>query len=204
MIVVNYSSAEYRRPQNRLMNSLGDHPRLMFTELPPGSPSHQDSPYEFKIHAIRKAMEVDPIVLWVDSSMYLKGDLSKIKEIIKSDGFFGQEAGHYVGDWCNAHTRTYFNLLDRELKIPMFSAGLLGLDRDNPKAVEFLDRWEASAKMGCFRGDWADHRHDMTCASILYHRIGFKLQRGGSMMAYLGPGYNTPEEGVIFLCQGMP
>lgn len=203
MIVVNYSSVEYRRPQNRLINSLGDHPRLMFTDLPPGSPSHQDSPYEFKIHAIRLAMEIDPIVLWADSSMYLKGDLSKIESIIKGDSFFAQEAGHYVGDWCNLHTRAYFDLKEYENQTPMFSAGLLGLNRDSQVAQEFLRQWELSAQAGCFRGDWVDHRHDMTCASIIYRRLGLTLQRGGSMMAYLGPGYNTPEDGVVFYCQGM-
>lgn len=204
MIVVNYSSPEYRRPQNRLMNSLGDHPRLMFTELPPGSPSHQESPYEFKIHAIRKAMEIDPIVLWADASMYLVGDIKIIENIIVNEGFYGQEAGHYVGDWCNRHTMDYFNLKDSEYHIPMFSAGLLGLNADSEKAMDFLNQWELSAKAGCFRGDWKDHRHDMSCASIIYYRLGFKLQRGGSTMAYIGPGYSTPEPQVSFYCQGMP
>lgn len=203
MIVVNYSSSEYRRPQNRLIASLGDHQMLMFSDLPPGSPSHQESPYEFKIHAIRKAMEIDPIVLWADSSMYLKGNLYNIEEVIKSDGFFSQEAGHYVGDWCNDHTRKYFGLTEDEDKIPMFSAGLLGLNMQMGIARDFLIQWEASAKAGCFKGDWKDHRHDMTCASIIAHRLGLKLQRGGSYMAYVGSGYSTPEPGVVFLCQGM-
>lgn len=203
MIVVNYSSAEYRRPQNRLMNSLGEHPRLMFTELPPGSPSHQDSPYEFKIHAIHKAMEIDPIVLWADSSMYLKGDLSKIEDIIKTDGYYMEEAGHYVGTWCNPHTRQYFDLTDDENKYLMFSAGLLGLNRDTQVAQEFLRQWELSAKAGCFSGDWANHRHDMTCASIIASRLGMGYQRGGSHLAYVGPGYSIPHDDIVFYCQGM-
>ncbi len=176
---------------------------MIFTELPPGSPSHQESPYEFKIHAIRKAMEIDPIVLWADSSMYLKGNIKVISDLIETDGYYMEEAGHYAGDWCNLHSRAYFDLKEFENKTPMFSAGLLGLNRNSEVAMKFLDQWEAAAKAGCFRGDWKDHRHDMTCGSIIAHRLGMKYQRGGSHMAYIGPGYSTPEPGVVFYCQGI-
>src|SRR5690348_3503692 len=101
MIVVNYSSKEYSRGQNRLRDSmitaLGSLACkvLMLSELPEGSPSHKDSPYEFKIHAIKKAFEYDDVVLWADASMWRVGDLSRIEDIIKRDGYFMEEAGHY-------------------------------------------------------------------------------------------------------------
>lgn len=205
MIVVNYSSEAYRKPERRLADSLRQAGvrYLAFAALPDGSPTHQQSPYEFKIHAIRKAMEIDPIVLWADASMYLVGDIKRIEDLIETDGYYMEEAGHYAGDWCNQHARQYFQLQAYENKIPMFSAGLLGLNRDSVIAAEFLKQWEAAAKAGCFRGDWKDHRHDMTCGSIIAHRLGMKLQRGGSHMAYIGPGYSTPEPEVVFHCQGM-
>lgn len=205
MIVVNFSSKEYAAPQNRLSRSLyGKVGSEMIREYSAiNSPTHQESPYEFKIHTIRRALEHDQIVLWVDSSMYLVGDISKIEIIIKTHGYFMEEAGHYVINWCNDNARKYFNLQPSEDGFIMFSAGLLGLNRDSKEAMEFLDQWEASAKAGCFRGDWSDHRHDMTCGSIIAQRMGFKYQRGGSHLAYTGPGYSVPEEGVVFLCQGM-
>lgn len=207
MIVVNYSSPEYRRPQNRLMNSLGDHPRLMFTELPPGSPSHQESPYEFKVHAIRKAMEIDPIVLWADSSFWLVGNLKVIEDLIIKDGYFMTEAGAWVGQWTNAHTKNYFNLTEEEGKYPggmcMFAAGLLGINRDSEVAMEYLNQWEAAAKGGCFRGSHADHRHDQSAGSIIATRLGMRYQRGGQFMSYVGPGYSAPESSSIFYLQGM-
>lgn len=202
MIIVNFSTEHYLNGQKRLSKSLNGHKQLMlnsYTSI--NSPTHQQSPYEFKIHAIEAAFEYDDIVLYCDASMYTVGDLSKIEGIIKEDGFFGQEAGHYVSDWCNEHTRRYFNLT--ETGLIMFSAGLLGLDRNNPKAMDFFNQWKASAKAGCFKGDWSDHRHDMTCASIIAQRMGFKFQRGGSLMAYLGPGYSEPEPGVVIYCQGI-
>lgn len=202
MLVVNLSTQNYRRAQQRLRISLKEHKTLFFENYPPGCPTHQQSPYEFKIHCIRAALKIDPIVLWVDSSMYLVGDLSKIDNIIKTDGYFMEEAGHYVTTWCNEHTRDYFNL-ERDSTYTMFSAGLLGLNRDNVEAMFFLDKWEESAKAGCFRGDWKDHRHDMTCASIIAQRLEFKYQRGGSHLSYIGPGYSAPEKDTVFYCQGI-
>lgn len=209
MIIVNFSTDAYKRPAARLEQSLQGHNYLMFKRYDDiGSPTHQQSPYEFKIHAIRAASVFDQVVLWVDSSMYRVGDLSVIEEIIKRDGFFGEEAGHYTARWTNQFTRNYFNLTESELKqepggMIMFSAGLLGLDFSNPLANEFFTRWEQAAKAGCFKGDWSDHRHDMTCASIIAQRIGFKYQTGGTHLAYIGPGYSEPKRSVIFYAQGM-
>lgn len=204
MIVVNFSTQEYARPQQRLKNSLEGFHYLMFNDYKAiGSPTHQESPYEFKIHAIEQAANFDPIVLWVDSSMYRVGDLSKIEELIKRDGYFMEEAGHYVKDWCKPETKEWFAMKPEEDNFIMFSAGLLGLDFNHPDAQLWFAAWTVAAQEGHFKGDWSNHRHDMTCGSIIAQRMGFKYQRGGSHLAYVGPGYSTPEPGVVFLCQGM-
>lgn len=208
MIVVNYSTDSYRKGQQRLANSMlsafgsMECKLLMLDKLPTGSPTHKESPYEFKIHAIKEAFEQDDIVLWADASMWRVGDLSRIEDIIKRDGYFMEEAGHYVNDWCNDHTRRYFNL-EKENGYRMFSAGLCGFNLKSELAMEFLYRWEASAKAGCFRGDYSNHRHDMTCGSIIAQRLNMKYQTGGSHMAYVGPGYPAPNKDVVFYAQGI-
>ncbi|HEX6171332.1 MAG TPA: hypothetical protein VFZ33_16710 [Chitinophagaceae bacterium] len=207
MIIVNFATKQYRNAQRRLMNSVQGK-GLFISDYPPGWPTHQESPYEFKIHSIRQAMEIDPIVLWVDSSMYRVGDLTVIENIIKEDGYFFEQAGHYAGRWTNEHTRNYFMVTHDEMfqgegGITMFSAGLLGLDATNPLAMDFFKQWEDSAKAGCFRGDWVNHRHDMTCASIIATRLGMKYQTGGTHLAYIGPGYSQPKPSVVFHCQGV-
>lgn len=165
------------------------------------SPTHQESPYEFKVHAIEKAFEFDDIVLWMDASMYVRGDLSKIERIIIEDGYFLEEAGHYCTTWCNDHARKYFGL-PIDSKYLMFSAGLLGLDKNSLHAMEFLRQWKSSALAGCFRGSWENHRHDMVCGSIIAQRMDMKYQRGGSHLSYIGPGYSQPESGSVVYCQG--
>lgn len=209
MVIVNFSTHQYLSGQRRLANSIKGYETLMFDDYKQiGSPTHQESPYEFKVHAIEKAFEKDSIVLWMDSSMKVVGDLSVIENIIKRDGYFSEEAGHYAGRWTNQLTRNYFNLTEQEAKqgeggITMFSAGLLGLNSKSEIAMDFFKQWKASALAGCFRGDWLDHRHDMTCASIIATRLGMKYQSGGTYMAYIGPGYSQPKDSVVIHCMGL-
>lgn len=208
MIIVNFATGVYRKGQKRLSESLNGHKQLMLSDYTSlGSPPHTESPYQFKTHAIETAWNHDPIVLWVDASMWLVGDISVIENIIKQDGYFMSEAGHWVGSWCNQYTRDYFQLTPEESKVPggfcMFSAGLLGLDRNNPLAFDFFTQWKQSALAGCFRGSHTDHRHDMTCASIIASRLKMKYQRGGQHMSYIGPGYSDPEPGTVFFLQGI-
>ena len=209
MIIVNFATGHYLAGQQRLSNSIKDYPVLLFDSYQQiGSPTQQESPYQFKIHAIEKAFEKDDIVLWCDASLWVVGDLSIIENIIKQDGYFMEEAGHYVGRWTNQHARNYFNLTEEEAKqetggMIMFSAGLLGLDKNSPIAMEFFKQWKASALAGCFKGKYENHRHDMTCASIIAQRLGMKYQRGGKHMAYIGEGYSEPEPGIVFKLQGI-
>ena len=209
MIVVNFANGSYLKGQKRLSNSLNGHRQLMLSDyVSIGSPPHSESPYEFKVWAIETAKNHDPVVLLMDASMYVRGDLGKIEKIILEDGYFCEEAGHYTGRWTNQHTRNYFQVTEKEMHqgeggMTLFSAGLLGLNFNFPKAQDFFDQWKQSAFAGCFRGSWADHRHDMTCASIIAQRLGFKYQRGGSHLSYIGPGYSEPEKGSVVYCQGL-
>lgn len=208
MIIVNFSTQEYKRGQQRLANSLNGHKKLMLDSYEAiDSPSHSVSPYEFKCHAIKAALELDPIVLWMDASMYRVGDMSKIENIIINQGWFFEEAGHWVGSWTNQFSRDYMKLTEEESKVPgglfMFSAGLLGLNRNNETAMTFLEQWTQAAKAGCFRGDWKDHRHDMSIGSIIAQRLGMRYERGGSHLSYIGPGYSQPESGSVIYCQGV-
>lgn len=205
MIIVNFSTKEYRKGQQRLSESLNGHKQLMLSDyVSIGSPTHRESPYQFKVHSIETAKNHDPIVLWCDSSLWRVGDLTKVENIIRKKGYFMEEAGHWVRDWCKPETRAWFNLTTEELKtFNMFSAGLLGLDFNNPVAVDWFDKWKVSALKGHFRGDYSNHRHDMTCGSIIAQRMGFEYERGGSHLSYVGPGYSEPEPGTVFFLQGI-
>lgn len=205
MTIVNFATGHYLKGQTRLANSLNGYKKLMLSDYTAiGSPTHSESPYEFKVWAIEKAFEFDPVVLWCDASLWRVGDVSKIESIIKEKGYFMEEAGHWVRDWCKHETKKWFDLKqEEEATFNMFSAGLLGLDFNNSDAQLWFAAWKTAAKAGHFRGDWSNHRHDMTCGSIIAQRMGFKYERGGSHLSYVGPGYSTPEANTVFLLQGI-
>ena len=205
MIIVNFATQGYLLGQQRLANSLNGHKKLMLNSYEAiNSPSHSVSPYQFKIHAIEAAAKFDKRVLWCDSSLWRVGDLQKIEDVIEKYGYFMEEAGHWVRDWCKPETKKYFELDAQELAtFNMFSAGLLGIDFNSLDASLWFSEWKRSALDGHFRGPWDTHRHDMTCGSIIAQRMGFKYQRGGSHMAYIGEGYSKPEKDVVFYLQGI-
>lgn len=208
MIVVNFSTEHYMNGQKRLSNSLNGHKQLMLNDyVSIGSPTHQESPYAFKLHCIEKAFNFDDVVLWADSSLWRVGDLSVVENFIINEGYLFTEAGHWIGDWTNKETRDYFKLTDEEAKVPggmcMFSAGFVGLNKKSPVAMEFLKQWKESEKAGCFRGSYLDHRHDQSSGSIIAQRLGMKFKRGGSIISYVGPGYSQPEAGSVFYLQGI-
>lgn len=208
MIIVNFATGHYLKGQQRLSNSLNGHKKLMLNDYTAiGSPTHSESPYEFKVWAIEAAWEMDPVVLWVDASMWRVGDISKIENLITNDGYFMTESGHWTAQWTNQFTKDYFKMTEEEAKVPggmfMFSAGLLGLNKDFEVSREYMLQWKEAAKAGCFRGDWKNHRHDMSTGSIIAQRLGMKFQRGGEFMSYIGPGYSQPEAGSVFYLQGI-
>lgn len=208
MIIVNFSTEHYLNGQKRLSKSLNGHKQLMLNSYTAiNSPTHQESPYEFKLNSIEEALKLDDIVLWCDSSLWLVGDLKVIEDLIVNEGYLLTECGHWVGDWTNKFTRDYFNLTEEESKVPggmfMFSAGFVGLNKNSPVAMEFLRQWKESAKAGCFRGSHVDHRHDQSAGSIIAQRLGMKFKRGGSLLSYVGPGYSQPEPSSVFYLQGI-
>lgn len=208
MIIVNFSDGPYKRGQQRLKQSLTGYKCLMldsYTAI--GSPTHQQSPYEFKYWAIQSAFQYDDVVMWLDSSVWRVGDLTKLQDLILNQGYWLEEAGHWVGSWCNQHTREYFNLTEEEGKAPggfrMFSAGYIGFHKHSPIAQDFLSQWLASARAGCFKGSHSNHRHDQTAGSIIAQRMGLNYSRGGLNVSYIGSGYSSPEPTSVLYLQGL-
>jgi hypothetical protein len=139
-------------------------------------------------------------VLWLDASVVFVKHSQAIFDWIQKYGFFFEEAGHLVSTWCNDRTLEYFGLSrDEASTMPMFSAGFTGLDFTNPIAIEFFDKWKQSMLDGQFLGEWSNHRHDMTCASIIANKMGLvkNYSSGGNYFAYSGSGYGQPKESVI-------
>jgi hypothetical protein len=83
------------------------------------------------------------------------------------------------------------------------NSGFLGLNLENEISVNFLNQWRESMLDGCFKGSWDDHRHDMTCGSIIANRLGMEYKSGNDWLHYAPPEQEQPNEKVIIHTQGM-
>lgn len=165
-----------------------------------GAPRHQDNPYAFKLYAMKSAGLDFRSVLWLDSSVVLVRDTTPIWELLEEQGVFFEDSGHSVGQWCNDRVLSNFGITREEAHaMPMFSAGFSGVNFQHEIGKEFFIRWWESMERGDFKGDWSDHRHDMTCGSIIANQMGLKnlYTSGGMFFPYIGSGYSEPKETAV-------
>lgn len=198
----NYIACQERLQKSALNNKDKSFDFFCFqNEEQVNAPMHHDNPYAFKIYAIDKIRQMGyEQIVWLDASIILVSDFSPIWEWINEKGFFFEEAGHYVGTWCNNFTLNYFGLNRKQAQLmPMFSAGLCGFDFSQRIAQEFFAEWRESMFNGCFKGSWSDHRHDMTCASIIAnkHNMVKDYSFGGQFFAYIGESYGAVQPTVV-------
>lgn len=208
--IVNLGTNQYSFGTERLRNSLqgnfdGDFYSFKH-ESEIGSPLHQENPYAFKIYAIEKMREMGyEQVLWLDSSAYAIKNVQPVFDWLTEKGIFMEAAGHWTGSWSNDATLSYFGITrEQAMLMPMYSAGFTGIDFTNKISIDFFQKWKESMLNGYFKGSWANHRHDMTCGSIIASQMGLveKFSGGGNFFAYVGEVYGTPKESVIFYVKG--
>lgn len=204
------SAGNYYKALDRLENSLNSRFSGHFIgyrdEASIGAPPHIENPYAFKVYAFRAALKAGcSRILYVDSSVFAVATVDPIFDIIAQQGYIMQEAGHYLNRWCNEDTRRAYNISDEEWnKWLMYgNAGLLGLDFENHKAKEFFFQWSLGMERGFFKGDWSNHRHDMTIGSIIANRLGMKYQPGDQILQYAGMEEATANETIIFKASGI-
>lgn len=201
----------YLSGQERLKEAVAEYkniPLFSFTsESEVLSPLHKDNPYAFKIYAISRLREIGyNQILWVDASVFPVKNIEPVFDWLKEKGIFLEEAGHYAGTWSPQYVLDYFGITkEQAMKMPMFAAGYCGFDFTNPISIEFFAEWKESMLNGMFKGSWQDHRHDMTCGSIIANKNGLLhlFSPGGQFFAYVGPGFGTPKETVCFHLQGL-
>lgn len=171
-----------------------------------GAPKHSENPYAFKVYAIDEVQAMGYTqILWLDSSVYAIANVQPVFDVIEKEGYIMQEAGHMVGSWCNDETLDYFDLARCDaMKMPMYgNAGMLGLNFDIPIADSFFEHWHNAMHAGMFKGDWSNHRHDMTCGSIIANRLGMKYKKGDEWLQYAGIYDKVANDTIIFKAQGL-
>ena len=170
----------YPEGQRRLLESLAKvgetaDPLMWAGTYPPGSPTHQETPYAMKPYVFVHARTLGyQSVIWLDASCYVTRPLPW--EQIETEGYYLGQEGWSVGQWCAPDVLPMLGLTREEaLGITLMDGKIIGLDFTHRVANDFLDQWLACAQMGAFNGDWSEHRHDITCGAAIADRLGMRL-----------------------------
>lgn len=193
----------------RLKESLQDNFKGTFLysigEASIGSPKHADNPYAFKIYCFKKALAAGyKKILYVDSSFYAVAPVSPLFDIIENQGYMMHNSGHWLKDWMDDNQLNYFGIKKNALdKVQMFTGGMVGLNFENPRTIEFFSKWEASMLAGAFIGSWENMRHDMSAGSMIAWLMHFKYLPEETILQYAGPYDAINNESIIFKARGL-
>ncbi len=210
--IVNLATERYIKGQERLKQSLIDNNFNgdffgYIGEESVGSPKHTENPYAFKIYAINRVREIGYTkILWLDASVYAVKNVQPVFDWLEDKGIFMEEAGHWCSTWTNDETLAYFGITREEaMQIPMYSAGISGFDFENEISLTHFTHWEQAMLDGYFKGSWGNHRHDMSCGTLVSNELGITnlYSSGGQFFAYVGQGYSEPKETAVFHLAGL-
>jgi hypothetical protein len=171
-----------------------------------GSPKHKESPYEFKLHAIRTVYQKGyDIVIWCDSAVRLLHPIKDWIPQIEKEGVYLQGGGCIVGNWTNDRTLEEFNITrDEAMNLPTAYACIMGFDFRHPITKTFLYKWKECADKGLFKGNWSNefltesqdlrcrgHRHDQSCAELVALKLNIPISQRII--------FQTPEPNRLFI-----
>lgn len=136
---------------------------------------HKDMPYQFKVALIQKAIELGyERIIWLDSSMQLKKDLTPLLDNSKTGVVTFHNLGHPVHKYISDEAAGLLGLDDEQLHDkPQIWGGAFMLDLTKSYAVNFFNVLRHFSVNGSFksglsrRSGFVAHRHDQAVMSVL-------------------------------------
>lgn len=174
--------------------------------------THAEMPYQFKTALIQKAIELGyQRIIWLDSSMQLKKDLTPLFECKTGITTF-ENLGHPT--WKYLSDKAAFLLFGRQdyieyLKnIPQIWGGAFALDLNKATATGFWSDLKEYSTNGSFKESGSErtgfiaHRHDQSVMSVLVHTLSNMLPYGQILCP---PHDKTGEYGndPYLVCRGL-
>jgi hypothetical protein len=163
-------------------------PFISFTEYPISCPLHQEIPFAFKFYCIQECLKREfESILWLDSSVIIKNDLSDIFQKLETQGYFFIRNWHSVGDYCHDKALKTLNISREEsFNIPCLQGGNFGLNfrydccKDFFKQImlyiddkiTFPGPYTNTNNMASINNRVLGHRHDQIAMSVTALRLG--------------------------------
>ncbi|KKW46521.1 MAG: hypothetical protein UY96_C0003G0024 [Parcubacteria group bacterium GW2011_GWB1_56_8] len=131
-----------------------DYLKIWHRDWPPGSASHRDIHYGFKVHAIYEAWQKGfTSILWMDSSCSAFASLDPLWLRLERDGHVLVEDANALGNWCSDFSLQTFGITrDDAMKIRLMCGTCWGVDLTNERSKTFLERLRNFATAEHFNG----------------------------------------------------
>lgn len=174
--------------------------------------THAEMPYQFKTALIQKAIELGyERIIWLDSSMQLKKDLTPLFDDKTGLTFFdnlGHPTWKYLSDSAAIDLFGEGDYEDWLKQIPQVFGGAFALDLTKGNAIRFFDELKKFSINGSFkdagskRPGFIAHRHDQAVMSVLANQICNLLPYGDILG---GNHFITGEYGTdpYLVCRGL-
>jgi hypothetical protein len=187
-------NTDYVKEQHRLVETVRKFGYNMYTYNSfeyIDSPTQEQSPYAFKLHAIEKVRHMGhDIVIWVDSTVRLIRPIDSLIPKIQAVGVYLPTDGLRTGNWVNDKTLNYFNMTrDHAMEMYSIHAAVMAFDFRTQPACNFIDEMFKCEKAGLFKGNWNNnnftesndprcrgHRHDQSCADLVSRKLNIAHQ----------------------------
>lgn len=212
----------YKAGSERLERSLMFHGfagEMLFwrNEYPPGSPSHQENPYAFKVHAFREAFRRGfTNVMWLDCSFWALQNPMKIFDIVNDNGVFAFRSGYNCAQTCtDALLAAADWSRDYAETLPEIATGIVGLNISNPDGAKVFATWEHYCDQGLFNNSRTHNpqesadprflhgRQDQSAYSVAVHKnnVQFDYQDYVAYYNNGNPGYDKDK--CVFFIGGL-
>lgn len=148
--------------------------------LPRGSREHSESPYGFKVHAIKAAYEMGyTSILWLDSPAYaVKEDISPIFDKIEKEGYYAMSHIDPLENWIAPSRNPYTIEELKGLNLPSGSCygfHITGWGNGDQLFYQLME----DEKEGLFRsevfGEGKYHRHDEAMLALNMYSLSLPV-----------------------------
>jgi len=186
--IVNFASAEFRKGQERLRESLRIWaPNCLHAIYTEANIDYRHLPmYGFKIAAIERSGARR--FLWLDSSLYLRAPLDELWRDLDRQGYAVQwnDPNCILGKWASDKALAFFNMTrDRAMALPDCMGTAFALDLGHRTGAAIFDTLKKAMAGGVFDGPRNNvnqscsrdirclgHRYDQTALSLILHTMG--------------------------------
>lgn len=144
-----YYTSYYERLKTSLEEHCSNYALIAWrNEWPPGCPEHLAYPYAFKYYAVRDAFQKGyRYVMWLDAGTKAIASIEPLWDRIKSHGYALLAGSDALGKWISDYALQCFGYTRQQANELKLAGGcLVGLDRENPTAQEFLLHWAELVK----------------------------------------------------------